>query len=128
MKLIQIMKLIANNYKINLFKLNIDLNKYLFLIYNKMVKKYTKKNGEVVIKDYDQKTYNKTYYEKNKEKINDEKYICESCNKEVKTRNRFNHTKTERHKLKQQLHETLNNMLDRVEHIEQIVNNKVNVE
>jgi ABC-type uncharacterized transport system substrate-binding protein len=122
------MKLIANNYKINLFKLNIDLNKYLFLIYNKMVKKYTKKNGEVVIKDYDQKTYNKTYYEKNKEKINDEKYICESCNKEVKTRNRFNHTKTERHKLKQQLHETLNNMLDRVEHIEQIVNNKVNVE
>jgi hypothetical protein len=29
-----------------------------------MVKKYTKKNGEVVIKDYDQKAYNKTYYEK----------------------------------------------------------------
>ena len=52
------------NFQKELFKLNIDLNKYIYLIYNKMVKKYTKKNGEVVIKDYDQKAYNKTYYEK----------------------------------------------------------------
>ena len=40
---------------------------YLFNIYNKMVNKYTKKDGSQT--NYDQKAYNKTYYEKNKERI-----------------------------------------------------------
>ena len=91
--------------KNNLFKFDIDLNKYLFLIYNNMVKKYIKKDGSQT--DYDQKAYNKTYYEKNKDKINDEKYTCQCCHKEVKLRNKFNHTKTEKHKLKEQLMNTL---------------------
>ena len=41
------------------------------------------------------------------DKINDEKYTCQCCHKEVKLRNKFNHTKTEKHKLKDQLMNTL---------------------
>lgn len=68
------------------------------------MKTYTKKNGEVVVKEYDQKKYNKSYYEKNKEKIAEEVYNCECCNKEgIKKRNKFNHEKTEKHKLYAQL-------------------------
>jgi hypothetical protein len=86
-----------------------------------MVNKYTKKDGSQT--DYDQKAYNKTYYEKNKEKINNEKYTCVYCNKEMKERNKFNHQMGEKHKLKKQLYETLNNMLERVEVLEAINDN-----
>ena len=64
------------------------------------MKTYTKKNGEVVVKEYDQKKYNKSYYEKNKDKIAEEVYTCECCNKEgIKKRNKFNHEKSVKHKL-----------------------------
>jgi len=76
------------------------------------MKSYTNKNGEIVTKEYNQNQYNKTYYEKNKEKINNDKYICECCNKEVKSRNKFNHTKTRIHTLKQQLYTEINNKIN----------------
>lgn len=63
------------------------------------MKTYTKKNGEIVEKEYNQQQYNKTYYEKNREKINGEVYECECCNITVKSRNKFNHNKTLKHKL-----------------------------
>jgi hypothetical protein len=70
------------------------------------MKSYTKKNGEVVVKDYDQKKYNKSYYEKNKEKIAEEVYTCEYCEKEgIKKRNKFNHEKTVKHKLYKKIKE-----------------------
>lgn len=65
------------------------------------MKTYTNKNGESAT--YNQNLYNKTYYEKNKEKINNDKYTCECCNKEVKTRNKFNHNKTLKHQLYSQI-------------------------
>jgi|688.fasta_scaffold528943_2 hypothetical protein len=62
------------------------------------MKTYTKKNGEIT--DYDQKKYNKTYYEKNKEKKAVETYTCNYCNKEeIIKRNKYNHDKTLKHKL-----------------------------
>ena len=69
-----------------------------------MVKSYTKKNGEVKIYyNYNQKEYNKTFYEKNKEKISDEKIFCECCDKEYVKRNKYNHEKTLKHKLYKEL-------------------------
>lgn len=67
------------------------------------MKTYTKKNGEVVVKNYDQKEYNKRHYEKNKEKILNDTYICVSCNKRVNERNRTNHERTLKHSLYSQL-------------------------
>ena len=67
------------------------------------MKTYTKKNGEVVTKNYDQKEYNKRHYERNKEAIINDTYICVSCNKRVNTRNKTNHNKTLKHSLYSQL-------------------------
>jgi hypothetical protein len=67
------------------------------------MKSYTKKNGEVVNKNYDQKEYNKRHYEKNKEKILNNTYICICCNKNVNERNRNNHEKTLKHSLYSQI-------------------------
>ena len=68
------------------------------------MKTYTKKNGEVITKDYDQKKYNKSYYEKNKDKIAEEIYTCDFCNKEgIKKRNKYNHEKTLKHQLYTQI-------------------------
>lgn len=69
------------------------------------MKTYTKKNGEVVVKDYNQKEYNKRFYEKNKEEILNDKYVCEYCNKDVNSRNRTNHDKTVKHQLYKQIKE-----------------------
>jgi hypothetical protein len=65
------------------------------------MKSYTKKNGEVIL--YDQTEYNKKFYEKNKDKINDEKIICQYCNKEYVKRNKYNHEKSLKHKLYKEL-------------------------
>lgn len=66
------------------------------------MKSYTNKQGE--LKEYDQKKYNNTYYLKNKDKIAEEVYTCECCNKEgIKKRNKYNHEKSEKHKLKLEL-------------------------
>jgi hypothetical protein len=65
-----------------------------------MVKTYTKKNGEVITKDYDQKKYNKTYYEKNKDKMKvEDRYICDACNSSVVSTNKWNHNKSLKHQL-----------------------------
>lgn len=62
------------------------------------MKTYTKKNGEIVT--YDQNKYNQKYYEQNKQKIAEQVYTCESCNKEgIKQRNKYNHEKTLKHQL-----------------------------
>ena len=65
------------------------------------MKTYTKKNGEII--NYDQKEYNKRFYEINKEKIINDNYICEFCNKKVNNRNKTNHERTLRHQLYKQL-------------------------
>jgi hypothetical protein len=66
---------------------------------SQIIKKYTKKNGEEVVKTYDQKKYNNTYYLKNKDKIN-KTYKCSYCNKEINQSNKTNHDKTKIHILK----------------------------
>ena len=71
------------------------------------MKSYTKKNGEVVIKNYDQKEYNKRHYEKNKEAILNNTYICICCNKKVNERCRSNHEKTLKHQLYSQINPNL---------------------
>lgn len=71
------------------------------------MKTYTKKNGEVVVKNYDQKEYNKRHYEKNKEAILNNTYICICCNKNVNERNRTNHEKTLKHQLYLQINQNL---------------------
>jgi hypothetical protein len=65
-------------------------------IKHKLVKKYKNKNGEEVIKVYDQQKYNSKFYQKHKEKIN-EIYECELCKKNVKRANKFNHERTNLH-------------------------------
>jgi|TARA_R110000868_G_scaffold60915_4_gene185503 hypothetical protein len=64
-------------------------------------KKYTKKNGEEVVKQYNQSTYNKTYYEKNKEKLA-EKVVC-GCGLDYLVSNKSNHRSGRVHKLWQKL-------------------------
>ena len=62
----------------------------------KIVKRYIKKNGEEVIKFYDQKKYNDKYYKINSDKIK-EKYYCNFCNKNIIKANKHNHEKTKIH-------------------------------
>lgn len=65
---------------------------------NKLItKKYMKKNGEEVIKQYDQNLYNKTYYEKNKEKLAERK-MC-GCGLDYLPTNKSNHQSGRIHKL-----------------------------
>lgn len=66
---------------------------------SQIIKKYIKKNGEEVIKTYDQKVYNNTYYSKNKDKIN-KCYKCVLCDKEINHSNKTNHEKTKLHILR----------------------------
>jgi hypothetical protein len=66
---------------------------------NQIVKKYTKKNGDEVVKTYNQQKYNNTYYSKNKDKIN-KTYKCVLCDKEINHSNKSNHEKTKIHILK----------------------------
>ena len=61
----------------------------------KTIKKYKTKNGEVV-KVYNQKNYNDTYYKKNIDKFK-ETYKCELCNKNIIKANKFNHERTKGH-------------------------------
>lgn len=62
----------------------------------KIIKKYKKKNGEEVIKTYNQRLYNDSYYKKNTDKFK-ETYICVKCNKNVSKANKFNHERTKSH-------------------------------
>ena len=66
-----------------------------------ITKKYTKKNGEEVIKQYDQTKYNKNFYAKHKEEIN-KKDICE-CGKEYTHGNISHHIKSQYHSLYKKL-------------------------
>lgn len=60
------------------------------------IKKYVKKNGEVKIYEYDNKKYNKKFYEKHKEKLCGESIQCE-CGGRYKHINKSHHNKTQRH-------------------------------
>jgi hypothetical protein len=60
-----------------------------------VIKKYKTKNGEV-IKVYNQRNYNDTYYKKNTDKFK-EKYMCNDCNKHVSKANKHNNEKTKSH-------------------------------
>ena len=62
-----------------------------------ITKKYTKKNGEEVIKQYNQQKYNKTFYEKNKGNIK-AKEIC-NCGGSYCISNKSNHEETRIHRL-----------------------------
>lgn len=62
----------------------------------KNTKKYIKKNGDEVVKIYNQKNYNEKYYKKNKDKFK-ETYLCIDCNKNVLKANKFNHEHTKSH-------------------------------
>ena len=66
-----------------------------FKMENKIIKRYTKKDGSEVIKIYNNKKYNDTYYLKNKLKLN-EKYLC-NCGINVNRSNKHNHEKTKKH-------------------------------
>ena len=56
----------------------------------------TKKNGEIITHEYDQGTYNRTYYKKHKELLT-EKIECECGLFYIKSC-KFNHEKSQRHK------------------------------
>jgi hypothetical protein len=82
-----------------------------------ITKKYVKKNGEEVIKQYNQKQYNKTFYEKNKGKINIKENCI--CGGSFSASNKSNHEETRIHKLyelyKKELY--LNQIKDEIENI-----------
>lgn len=92
-----------NDIKFNIISIIILINnrfKYKMSIYI-IMKTFTKKNDEISV--YNQKEYNKSHYEKNKDKILNNKYMCICCNKSVNQRNKSNHNKTLKHKLYEQL-------------------------
>jgi flavoprotein len=62
-----------------------------------ITKKYIKKNGDEVIKKYNQNKYNETYYNKHKDELF-KKHNCE-CGGVYLATNKFNHFKTRIHKL-----------------------------
>lgn len=62
----------------------------------KNTKKYIKKNGEEMVKTYNQKIYNEKYYKNNADKFK-ETYICPDCQKNIIKSNKFNHEKTKSH-------------------------------
>ena len=64
-------------------------------------RKYMKKNGEEVIKQYNQNLYNKTYYEKNKGKLA-ERVVC-GCGLDYLIPNKSNHCSGRIHKLWEKL-------------------------
>lgn len=76
---------------------------------SQIIKKYTKKNGEEVIKTYDQKKYNNNYYMKHKNN-NIKNYKCVVCDKEIKQSNKSNHEKTKLHILKTKYDIDFNNL------------------
>ena len=66
-----------------------------------ITKKYIKKNGEEVIKQYDQTKYNKNFYAKHKDELC-EKHVCE-CGKEYTHGNISHHIKSQYHTLYKRL-------------------------
>jgi len=61
-----------------------------------MKRTYTKKDGSLVEKEYNQKDYNDKFYQKHKEQLT-EKYICDICNSKLSKTNRYNHLKSKKH-------------------------------
>jgi non-homologous end joining protein Ku len=75
-----------------------------------MIKKLVKKNGDISVKEYNQKKYNDTYYEKNKDKIK-EKITCEICNKSFLKSNKSNHYSSKQHILIENIKNSIKNVL-----------------
>jgi hypothetical protein len=70
------------------------------IIENKKVMKrtYTKKDGSIVEKEYNQQPYNSKFYQKHKEQYT-EKYVCEICNSTLSRTNKYSHLKSIKHLL-----------------------------
>lgn len=62
-----------------------------------LTRTYTNKDGEVITKQYNQKEYNRAFYLKHKDEIN-EKIICE-CGGKYTSRSKIKHSKTKLHEL-----------------------------
>jgi hypothetical protein len=77
---------------------------------NKVTKKYIKKNGEEVVKTYNQKLYNTKYYNKNKDNIIKKDYKCECCNVIINKLNKSNHEKTKKHILRSKYNININSL------------------
>lgn len=71
-------------------------------------KEWIRKDGTIVVKEYDQKQYNITSYLKNKDKMN-ELILCQ-CGKSYKQSNAYNHNKTQKHKLNLQINTQLSQL------------------
>ena len=71
-----------------------------------ITKKYIKKNGDEVIKKYDQNKYNKNFYAKHKDELC-EKHVCE-CGKEYTHGNISHHIKSQYHLLYKKLTTPIN--------------------
>lgn len=72
----------------------------------------------------DRVTYNKTYYEKNKDKLKEmalKKVKCEYCNKEYSQANWNKHIKSNKHKITEQLSKS-NNINDELRQLRDKVN------
>ena len=74
-----------------------------------ITKRYTKKNGEVVIKKYNQSQYKTFYYMNNKKKLT-ELTICE-CGGQYNNLNKYNHKKGKIHKQYEEISLNNNNVL-----------------
>jgi len=60
-----------------------------------VTKTYEKKNGDKVVKQYNQNLYNKTFQEKNKKEIL-EKHTCE-CGGKYTMMNKYHHISSKKH-------------------------------
>ena len=74
-----------------------------------MTKKYTKKNGEITIKKYNQTQYNTLYYMNNKERLTEMKNC--PCGGQFCDLTKYNHKKGKIHKLYERMFLNTNNIL-----------------
>jgi hypothetical protein len=65
---------------------------------NKSLRKYTDVSGNERVYNYDQKQYNKKYYETHKNELK-EKVICPVCNGKYSIYSYSTHCKTKKHKM-----------------------------
>jgi hypothetical protein len=74
-----------------------------------LTKKYIKKNGEVVIKQYNQTKYNTVYYMNNREVLT-EHHTC-ACGGQYTKLNKHNHNKGKVHKMYERIFINNNNVI-----------------
>ena len=67
---------------------------------------YKLKNGDIKVKYYPQKEYNKKHYDKNKENYLNE-IICDVCNGKYTQQNKSKHNKTIKHNIHKKYNENI---------------------